>query len=268
MSEPLDRLVRLVATLRESCPWDREQTFDTLQTYLLEETHEVLDALASAEPAALRGELGDLLFQIFFLSRIAAERGWFGIDDVASSIEAKMIARHPHVFGAERAEDAEAVKANWEKRKRRDAAGGNPLAGIPKGLPALSAAFRMSERAADLGFDWEREADLLEKVAEEVDEAREAARGGEDRATEEELGDLLFALANWARRRRIDPERALRLANSKFRRRFGAVAERARADGKDVSECGAGELDGYWNAVKAQERASDPPDGPGAPRER
>lgn len=268
MSEPLDRLVLLVATLRESCPWDREQTFDTLQTYLLEETHEVLDALASPEPTALCGELGDLLFQIFFLSRIASERGWFGIDDVASSIEAKMISRHPHVFGAESAVDAEAVKANWEKRKRRDAAGGDPLSGIPSGLPALSAAFRMSERAADLGFDWERDADLLEKVAEEVDEAREAARGGEDRATEEELGDLFFALANWARRRRIDPERALRRANSKFRRRFASVAERARADGKDVSECGAGELDRYWNAVKAQERASVPPDGPGAPRER
>ena len=267
VSEDLDRLARLVDTLRERCPWDREQTFDTLQTYLLEETHEVLEALASPAPDALKGELGDLLFQIFFLSKIASEKGWFGIGEVARGIEAKMVARHPHVFGGETAEKASDVKASWEKRKRASGSGReDPLAGIPAGLPALSAALRMSERAADLGFDWARDVDLLEKVAEEIAETRSASADGSAPATEEELGDLLFALANWARRRSIDPERALRSANAKFRRRFAAVAELARAAGRDVAHCTADELDAYWNAVKDSETREGPTAEPPAPR--
>ena len=256
MSEPLDRLSRLVERLREECPWDREQSFATLQTYLLEETHEVLQALESEDAIRLQGELGDLLFQIFFLCRLARERGWFDIDQVAAAIEAKMIERHPHVFGGERAPDAESVKASWERRKRVAGKGSaDPLEGIPASLPALSAAFRMSARAADLGFDWERDADVLSKVEEEIVEARNAAARGSSAATEEEIGDVLFAVVNWARRRGIDPEKALRGSNAKFRRRFALVAEKARLAGKDVAVCSARELDVYWNEVKAQEQA-------------
>jgi MazG family protein len=254
--DSLESLVRLVERLRRECPWDREQTFATLETYLLEETYEVLEALDRVQPSRLQEELGDLLFQIFFLARIAAENGWFGIDEVAAGIESKMIARHPHVFGSERAENAASVKANWEKRKREGKAREEaPLSGIPSALPALAAALRMSERAADLGFDWERDADLLAKIEEEIVEAREEARGGTPARTEEEIGDLLFALVNWARRLRIDPERALRGANSKFQRRFTRVAELASKEDRDVAACDAETLDAYWNRVKAEEKA-------------
>jgi len=256
VSDALSRLGALVERLRRDCPWDREQTFATLSTYLLEETHETLEAIEREDAAELRAELGDLLFQIFFLSRLAAERGWFTLEDVAAGIESKMVARHPHVFGGETAEDASAVKANWEKRKRlAGAPREDPLEGIPATLPSLSIALRMSERAAGLGFDWERTADILAKVEEEIGEARRAHEAGDGAATEEELGDLLFALANWARRSSLDPERALRLANRKFRRRFKAVADRGARDGRDVGACSAAELDGYWTAVKEEEKS-------------
>lgn len=255
MSQALDRLSQLVDRLREECPWDREQTFATLQTYVLEETHEVLEALESGDPARLQAELGDLLFQIFFLARLAREKGWFDLDQVAATIETKMISRHPHVFGGERAPDAAAVKANWERRKRAGAdADQDPLGGIPASLPALSAAYRMSARAADLGFDWERDSDLLAKVEEEISEARLAAADGPSSGTEEEIGDLIFAVVNWARRLEIDPEKALRAANAKFRRRFARVAEKARSAGRDVAHCPPQELDRYWNEVKGEER--------------
>jgi len=262
VADALLRLETLVERLRRECPWDREQTLATLSTYLLEETHEVLEAIEREDAAGLRSELGDLLFQVFFLSRLAGERGWFSLEEVAAGIESKMIARHPHVFGGEKAEDASAVKASWEKRKRQAGEGrADPLDGIPSTLPSLAIALRMSERAADLGFDWERTSDLLAKVEEEIGEARRAHSGGDRAATEEELGDLLFALANWARRSALDPERALRLANAKFRRRFKAVADRAARDGRDVGACSAAELDRYWNAVKAEEKNLTEPSG-------
>ena len=262
MANAILRLVALVERLRRECPCDREQTFASVQTFLLEEAHEVLEALDQENPEQLRGELGDLLFQILFLSRLAEERGWFGIEDVAASIERKMVERHPHVFGAESAADASQVKASWEKRKRegRDPRS-DPLGSVPKALPSLSAALRMSERAADLGFDWEKDSDLLAKVEEEIGEARREAERGHAPGTEEELGDLLFALANWARRRRIDPERALRLANEKFRRRFHRVAELAHEGGGDVSGRSAEDLDALWNRVKDEEKESTPKPG-------
>ncbi|HET9794788.1 MAG TPA: nucleoside triphosphate pyrophosphohydrolase [Thermoanaerobaculia bacterium] len=262
MADALARLEALVERLRRECPWDREQTFATISTYILEETHELLETLDGDDGPRLRGELGDVLFQIFFVSRLAQERGWFTIDDVAAAIEAKMIERHPHVFGPEKARDAEAVRASWERRKRLSGEPGtDPLEGIPATLPALSVALRMSERAAGLGFEWERNADLLAKVEEEIAEARAAQKDGDRAGTEEELGDLLFAVANWARRSGIDPERALRGANAKFRRRFRAVSERARREGKDVGVCSSAELDRWWNAVKEEEDR----DGGGAP---
>ncbi len=253
-SGALSRLRLLVDRLRTECPWDREQTFATLSTYLLEECHETVEALDRLDAEELRGELGDLLFQLFFLSRLASERGWFDIEDVAEAIERKMIERHPHVFGGEAASDAAAVAANWERRKRRQRnVPEDPLHGVPASLPALATALRISARAADLGFDWERDGDLLSKIVEEISEVRSALDENSFRKTEEEYGDLLFALANWGRRKGLDPERCLRLANDKFRRRFARVAAKAREAGGDVADATPAQLDAYWNEVKKEE---------------
>ncbi|HTR04791.1 MAG TPA: nucleoside triphosphate pyrophosphohydrolase [Thermoanaerobaculia bacterium] len=253
MTEPLDRLSALVARLRQECPWDREQTFESLKTYLLEETYETLQALDAGTADALRDELGDLLFQIFFLARLAEERGWFDADAVARAITEKMIARHPHVFGETRADTAEDVKTAWEKRKRRQpGAAEDPLGSLPAALPALSAAYRQTLRAADLGFDWKRDADVVAKIEEEIAEWRAAAANADPAAETHEIGDLLLSVVNLARRRGIDPESALRAANGRFRDRFAGVARRARATGRDVSEVPMPELDQYWEDVKKE----------------
>ena len=246
-------MVELVERLRRDCPWDREQTPETLRTYLLEECYEVLDAIDAGEPAALADELGDLLFQIFFLSRIAQERGWFSIDDVACRIADKMIERHPHVFGGAPASDADEVRKGWERRKQRSSRGSDPLGSLPASLPALASAYRMTSRAADLGFDWERDADVAAKIEEELDEWREAERAGDFEAEEKEIGDLLFSIVNLARRRGVDPEGALRRAQARFRARFARVAEKARESGRSVGDVSSSELDDFWEAAKAEE---------------
>src|SRR5262245_3610551 len=254
VSESLDRLVALVDRLRRECPWDREQSFETLKTYLLEETYETLAALdlpddGRADP--LESELGDLLFQVFLLARLAEERGWFDLGSVAERITTKMIERHPHVFGGPPAESAQAVKVAWEKRKRQlPEATEDPLGTLPAALPALATAYRQTLRAADLGFDWERDADVAAKIEEELAEWREAAEGGDAAEELHEIGDMLLSVVNLARRRKIDPESALRLANRRFRDRFAEVARRARDSGKDVSEAGMAELDRYWEDAK------------------
>jgi MazG family protein len=251
VSDALDQLVALVARLRRDCPWDREQTFETLKTYVLEETYETLAALDEGSPPALEGELGDLLFEVLLLARLAEEKGWFGIDAVARKIHAKMVERHPHVFGDTPAESADAVKTAWERRKRRQpGAAEDPLGTLPVALPALATAYRQTQRAADLGFDWERDADVVTKIEEELEEWRAAAAVQDTSAEAHEIGDLLLSVVNLARRRRIDPETALRQANRRFRGRFAEVARRARESGKDVSETGMEELDRYWEEAK------------------
>ena len=253
VSESLDRLVGLVDRLRQDCPWDREQSFETLKTYLLEETYETLAAIDEGSAEPLEGELGDLLFQVFFLARLAQERGWFDIQAVADRITRKMTERHPHVFGGPPAESAEAVKVAWEKRKRRDPdATEDPLGTLPAALPALATAYRQTLRAADLGFDWERDADVAAKIEEELAEWRAASEQGDPAEELHEIGDMLLSVVNLARRRKIDPESALRLANRRFRERFAEVARLARESGKDVSEAGMAELDRYWEEAKAK----------------
>jgi nucleoside triphosphate diphosphatase len=249
----MERLVSLVETLRRECPWDREQTPETLRTYLLEECYEVLDAIDSGDPAALAGELGDLLFQILFLSRIAEERGWFDIGSVAAGIVRKMTDRHPHVFGGASAADAREVREGWERSKQRRSPSADPLGSVPASLPALAAAYRMTSRAADLGFDWERDSDVAEKIEEELAEWREAERDGDRESEEKEIGDLLFSIVNLARRRAVDPESALRRAQARFRSRFARVAELARESGRNVGDVDARELDGFWERAKAEE---------------
>jgi tetrapyrrole methylase family protein/MazG family protein len=256
VNDPLAELSALVSTLRKECPWDREQTPETLKTYLLEESYEVLAALDAGDPAALKDELGDLLFQIFFLSEIARERGWFDVGQVATQIAAKMRERHPHVFAGARADTAAQVRQGWEARKRRAAneTGGDPLGSVPRALPALAAAFRQTERAADLGFDWNRDSDVADKVAEELEEWREAERARDQEGERKEIGDLLLAVVNLARRRGINPEEALRETNARFRARFAGVSRRAAASGREMTEIGIEELDRYWEEAKAEEK--------------
>lgn len=256
MSDELSRLVSLVERLRRDCPWDREQTPETLRTYVLEECHEVLDAIDAQDPEALAGELGDLLFQVLFLSRIAEERGWFDIRGVADRIGRKMTERHPHVFGDVDATDAEEVRRGWERRKQKASGGADPLGTIPVSLPALASAYRMTSRAADLGFDWERDADVAAKIEEELAEWRVAASKGDSAAEEHEIGDLLFSIVNLARRRGVDPESSLRKTQARFRRRFARVADRARKSGREVGDVSAAELDLFWEAAKAEEDAA------------
>lgn len=250
--DDLSALERLVARLRRDCPWDREQTPETLRAFLLEECHETLEAIDAGEPAALRDELGDLLFQVFFLAEIASGRGWFSLGDVARGITQKMTERHPHVFGEVAVEGAAEVKRNWETRKRQssEASQSDPLATIPSGLPALAAAHRMTARAADLGFDWERDSDVDRKVEEELTEWRAAREAGDVEAEAHEVGDVLLSIVNLARRRGIHPEDALRQANARFRRRFAHVSRRAAESGRQMNDISLVELDAYWDEAK------------------
>lgn len=251
MSDAFDSLIELVARLRRDCPWDREQSLESLKTYLLEETYEALDAIDAQAPESLRDELGDLLFQIVFLARLGQERGWFGIEDVARRITSKMIERHPHVFGGAPAADAEEVKNAWERRKRRQPdAQADPLGSLPAALPALAAAYRQTLRAGDLGFDWEKDADVFAKIQEELAEWRAAEQAGDHAAEAREIGDVLLSVVNLARRRKIDPESALRMANQRFRERFADVARRARESGRDVSVVPVEELNEFWEEAK------------------
>jgi MazG family protein len=252
--DALSDLQRLVARLRRDCPWDREQTPETLRAFLLEECHEALEAIDAGRPEALQDELGDLLIQIFFLSEIASERGWFDLSDVARAITRKMTQRHPHVFGGETVTGAGEVKRNWEERKRRaGAAQTDPLATVPAGLPALAAAHRMTARAADLGFDWERDADVARKIEEELAEWAGARERGDSAAEAREIGDLLLSVVNLARRRGVHPEDSLRQANARFRRRFAHVSRRAAESGREMGKIPLDELDRFWEEAKREE---------------
>lgn len=263
MSEACDRLVAIMDRLRDpgGCPWDREQTLQSLTGYLLEEAYEVVDAVPSGDPAKLKEELGDLLLQIVFMARIAREKSWFGIDDVCDAISEKMIRRHPHVFGDRAVGDAREVERNWEEIKREERAGrseSSALDGIPRSLPGLLKAFRMTEKAAALGFDWERPSDVLHKLHEEVEEL-EAEVVSEDPAALDrvrgELGDVLFVMANLARHLGVEPETALQRTNEKFLRRFRAMEEAAAGEGRPLRDHDLEELDGLWERAKEAERA-------------
>ena len=264
--EKLPKLVDLTAHLRgaEGCPWDREQDYDTLKGLLLEEAYEVIDAINTRDFKGLEDELGDLLFQVVFCSRLAEEEGRFDIDGVIQGVHAKLIRRHPHVFGEVRASNADEALKSWLKVKeqeRASAAGGrndekSVLDGIAPALPATLAAYELGLRASEVGFDWEKAEEVLQKVEEEIRELRhELNREGGNRSSrlEEEVGDLLFAAANLARFLRFDPETCLRQANQKFMRRFKAVEKEMRARGRNLRECSLEEMESLWNELKSKE---------------
>ena len=248
------RLIDLVARLRapDGCPWDREQGAADLRAYLLEEAHEVAAAIDTGDWGELAGELGDLLFQIAFLVRLAEERGAFDLEKVVAGIQAKMVARHPHVFGGETLADARAVREAWERRKLREPGRESLLAGVPPSLPALLAAYRLTQKAAGVGFDWPEAQAVLAKIDEEVAELRDALGQEEQEKVTEEIGDLLFTIANLARKLDVDPEAALAAANRKFRRRFEQIERRLAEQGRTADEASLDEMDALWDEAKRE----------------
>jgi tetrapyrrole methylase family protein / MazG family protein len=242
----------------DGCPWDREQTLETLVPYLVEETYEVVDALAAGDVDDHREELGDLLLQIVFQSELRFAEGKFGIDDVARGIVAKLVHRHPHVFGDVVAKDADAVLSNWAKLKAAEKAKKGKhgaLDGVPKSAPALLRATRTGEKAGAVGFDWTDAEGPRAKIDEELREFDEARRGGDRARMQEELGDLLFSTVNLARRTGLDAEQALRDATDRFARRFGHVERTLAAQGRAISDAPPDEQDRLWEAAKRAEAA-------------
>jgi MazG family protein len=268
--ERFDELVRIMATLRgpQGCPWDREQTLASLRPFLLEETYEALEALDRGDLDSLREELGDLLFEIVFLARIAEEGGHFSVADAAADVGAKLVRRHPHVFGDHaRLKTAEEVRGKWEEMKAAErgegakgAEGGKTLlGGVPRTLPGLLRAYEYGSRAAAVGFDWDRAADVIDKIEEEVrelrDELSKSAQADEAeraRRVEEEMGDLLFAIANLSRKLGVEPEAALRRANDKFQARFTALESRVVSRGERLQDKTLEELENEWQLVKRE----------------
>lgn len=258
--ERLEALLALMRRLRDpqtGCEWDRVQDFASIAPYTIEEAYEVADAIARAEPQALRDELGDLLFQVVFHARLAEERGWFDFAAVAAGIHDKLVGRHPHLFAPQQLIEGESRGASWERLKAAErAARGQTgtLAGVPPGLPALTRAVKLGKRAARVGFDWADAAGARAKVDEELaelDAARDAAaRGGDAGAVTEEFGDVLLALANLARHLHIDPEAALRAANHKFERRFGLMEAEAAAAGTKLPGLDAAAWERLWQLAK------------------
>lgn len=267
-------LPRLVAVMQRllgegGCPWDREQTFKSLRKYVVEEAHEVADAMdglgddgahpqgpargltADDRPVReLREELGDLLLQVVFQSELARSRGWFGPDDVVAAIADKMERRHPHVFGEVSVSGAAEVLTNWERLKAKEKKDRGLLAGTPKGLPALSLAARYGEKASNVGFDWPDARGPREKIDEELRELDEAVKGGDAKAVEHELGDVLFSVVNHARKLGLDPEAALAAANRRFRERFAHVERAVNESGKGWESHTPEQLDAHWIEAK------------------
>jgi tetrapyrrole methylase family protein/MazG family protein len=244
-------LVRIMGSLRERCPWDIKQTRESLKPYLIEETYELLEAIEAGEPERIREELGDLLLQIVFQSRIAEERGEFNISDVIETISEKMVTRHPHVFGEEEYATAEEVVEQWEERKKEEGKlRDSLLEGVPGSMPSLLRAHRLQARASKVGFDWESIEDVLGKLEEELGEFREALRGKRGEKVEEELGDMLFALVNVSRFAGVNPEDALRKTISKFISRFRHIEMRAAEEGVSLRDMSLEEMDRIWKEAK------------------
>ncbi len=259
----LAHLADIMALLRHperGCPWDVEQTWESIAPHTIEEAYEVHDAILNGSPADLKDELGDLLLQVVFHSRIAEEAGHFDLNDVISAICNKLVRRHPHVFGEMKVQDAESQTVNWENVKeneRSDSDGGpvSALDGVAMALPALLRALKLQRRAGRVGFDWTDHADVIGKIREELDEFEVELRASEPSADrlEDEIGDVIFAVANLARKLDIDPEAALRRTNSKFERRFRYVETQLEAEGKSTKESSLDEMEELWQKAKSLE---------------
>ena len=256
-AKKFDRLVALMARLRApgGCPWDREQTFDSIKPHTLEETYEVLDAVDRRDWPDLAEELGDYMLQAVFYAQMATEQGFFNIEDALDAINGKLLRRHPHIFGDESAATAGDVKRIWSEVKAAEKAEQGRereslLAGVPRILPALVEAQQITSRAAQVGFDWENPEQVLDKLQEELREFAEARRGGSPAELENEMGDLLFVLVNLARFVKVDPEQALRATNTKFRQRFGYIERKLAERGKKPADATVEEMEALWQEAK------------------
>ena len=250
-----ERLLEVMDTLRRECPWDREQTFDSLRNNTIEETYELADAITDKNMEGIKEELGDLLLHVVFYSKLGEEQGAFDYTDVANGVCDKLIYRHPHVYGDIHADTPEEVKQNWEALKlRKKNRKGGTLGGVPTSLPAMVKAYRVGEKAAATGFDWEKREDVWDKVREELREVDAEIEAKDKERLTDEMGDLFFALINACRLYGIDPEGALERTNKKFIRRFNHIEQRAEEQGRSLRDMTLEEMDAYWDECKAQEK--------------
>lgn len=258
----IDALLKIMSTLRDpegGCPWDLQQSFRTISPYTLEEAYEVADAIERGDLDDLKEELGDLLLQVVFHAQMAEEQGSFAFDDVVEGISSKMVRRHPHVFANGTSDTPKGVAATWEeiKQAEKDAKGKSPsglLDDVPVVLPGLTQAVKLQKRAAKVGFDWPSARPVLDKIEEEIEELRVEIAAGDQNKTEEEFGDLLFVLANFARHLNVDPDAALRRANQKFRSRFAAMEQSAGSEQHDLADLSLERLEELWVQAKNQEK--------------
>ena len=247
------RLVEVMDDLREKCPWDKKQTIQTLRQLTIEETYELADAITENDWKGLKEELGDLLLHIVFYARIGAEQSKFSLTDVLTGIVEKLIFRHPHIYGDVKVADEEEVKRNWEKLKLKEGKQ-SVISGVPKGLPAMVKAMRLQEKVKQVGFEWETTEQVFEKVKEELKELQEAIDTNVQDDIEEEFGDLMFSLINYARFLRVDPENALERTNKKFMDRFRGMEDIANAKGTPLHGLSLSEMDELWNTVKLKNK--------------
>ena len=249
--EAFGRFLDVLDELREKCPWDRKQTNQSLRPNTIEECFELCDALIADDTQNICKELGDVLLHVAFYSKIASEKGQFDMKDVCDRLCDKLIYRHPHVFGDSVAETAGEVCKNWEQLKMKEKDGNKSLlSGVPSSMPSLIKAYRMQEKAANVGFDWDKKEDVWEKVREEIAEVETEMQRGDKAAMEKEFGDLLFSLVNAARLYGINPDNALEMTNAKFRRRFGYVEEHSIGQGRNLKDMTLQEMDALWNDAK------------------
>ena len=250
-----ERFLDVLDELREKCPWDRKQTNESLRPNTIEEVYELSDALVADDTQNICKELGDVLLHVAFYAKIAQEREQFDMKDVCDRLCEKLIYRHPHVFGTAKAETAGEVCKNWEQLKRTEKDGNKSLlSGVPTSMPSLIKAFRMQEKAANIGFDWDKKEDVWAKVQEELAELQAEMDKGDKENMQKEFGDFLFSLVNAARLYDINPDTALELTNRKFRNRFGYVEECSKQQGRNLQDMTLAEMDSLWNEAKAQEK--------------
>ena len=247
-----ERLVNIMNDLREKCPWDQKQTIQTLRQLTIEETYELADSITDEDWKGIKEELGDLLLHIVFYSKIADEQKQFSLQEMLHTICEKLIRRHPHIYGDVQVNNAADVSKNWEKIKIKEGKT-SVLSGVPNSLPAVIKAMRLQEKAKQVGFEWENKEQVWEKVQEEKYELLEAVVSGDKASMENELGDVLFSLINYARFLHIDAENALELTNKKFKKRFMLMEEEANAEGKSLQEMSLEEMDAIWNKIKLRQ---------------
>ena len=247
--EAIDRLLTIMDELREQCPWDRKQTFESLRHLTIEETYELGDAILERNLEEIKNELGDLLLHIAFYSKLGSEEKAFDIADVATSISDKLVHRHPHVYGVVTVQDEEEVKKNWEALKLKEGKT-SVLEGVPKGLPALVKAQRIQDKVAGVGFDWEHPEQVWDKVQEELAELNAEVKNGSDKTIEAEFGDVLFSMINYARFLKINPDTALERTNQKFTKRFQYLEQHAQKTGKTLHEMSLDEMEVIWQEAK------------------